>query len=195
MCNFRNGIYQGSPTLILLNVLTVLNVLNMPKDPSLACWALFFKYRGKQGSAGQWCVLKHIQIIKHTQHTKHIQQCQSWPPDGLQKENHMFLAFEKGQVTNGQTQRTAHTAHWWIDKPYTMNLKLIEIMECDGMEVSALDKTEGKNFCYPSVLNIRSATSKNVGQFLLVELVGQAGWSKRDAITSNIYFPSLNQIR
>ncbi len=39
-----------NPTLTLLNVLGVLgvlyelNVLNMPMDASLACWALFFMY-------------------------------------------------------------------------------------------------------------------------------------------------------
>ena len=38
MDNFLNENQRGSPTLTLLNVL---NVLNMPEDASLACWALF----------------------------------------------------------------------------------------------------------------------------------------------------------
>ena len=41
---FFSETYWGSPTLTLLNVLGVLgvpNVLNMPMDASLACWALF----------------------------------------------------------------------------------------------------------------------------------------------------------
>ena len=54
MGNFLYEIYQGSPTLILLNVLNVLkllnvltflNVLNMPKDQSLACF--FFSIQRK----------------------------------------------------------------------------------------------------------------------------------------------------
>ena len=41
--------HWGSSTLTLLNVLidlNGLNVLNVPKDPSLACWALFFALFG-----------------------------------------------------------------------------------------------------------------------------------------------------
>ena len=37
------GSHEGGPTLILLSVVGVLNVLNMQKDASLACWALFFQ--------------------------------------------------------------------------------------------------------------------------------------------------------
>ena len=39
---FLNENHWDSPTLILLNVLSLRNVLEMPKDPSLACWDLFF---------------------------------------------------------------------------------------------------------------------------------------------------------
>ena len=44
MDNFRYENHRGNPTLTLLNVvdfLNVLDVLDMSKDASLACWALF----------------------------------------------------------------------------------------------------------------------------------------------------------
>ena len=48
MDNILHENHQGGPNLTLLNVLNALNVLNvlniliMPKDASLACWALFY---------------------------------------------------------------------------------------------------------------------------------------------------------
>jgi len=45
MDNFLYENHRGNPTLTLLNVLDILNVLNvlkMSKDPSMACWALFY---------------------------------------------------------------------------------------------------------------------------------------------------------
>ena len=50
MSRFLHRNNQGSPTLILLNVLGVLgalhviNVLNVPMDASLACWALLYMF-------------------------------------------------------------------------------------------------------------------------------------------------------
>ena len=39
--NFRHEGRHGGPVLALLNVLNLRELLDMPKDASLACWALF----------------------------------------------------------------------------------------------------------------------------------------------------------
>ena len=66
MVNFLDENHRGSPTLTSLNVLDVLDVLNMlsvlnmPKDASLACWALFYnatyKKWKKDSDVGRRCV-------------------------------------------------------------------------------------------------------------------------------------------
>ena len=116
MGNFLYEIYQGSPTLILLNVLNVLkllnvltflNVLNMPKDQSLACF--FFNTEENEALQANDASLSTFRSLSTRSIPSTFSNVKVYCPMVFRKK--ILWAFKKEQVTSSQTNEQ-HTDGW-----------------------------------------------------------------------------------